>query len=144
MIVLDTTVLLYAVGDPHPQREPCLRVLEAIAEGDVRGSTTAEVIQEFAHVRGRRRARGDAANLAEEFLELLSPLLVVDAPHVRSGLRLVRRHPALGAFDAVLAATAMAEGADALVSADRAFSSVRGLRHVDPVSPDLGRLVVRK
>ena len=38
----------------------------------------------------------------------------------------------LGASDAVLAAVALAHGAEALVSADRAFTGIDGLNHVVP------------
>lgn len=52
--------------------------------------------------------------------------------HLRSGLELWGRLQDLGSFDAVLAAAAIATGADALVSSDRGFAGVRGLRHVLP------------
>ena len=55
MIVLDTTVLVYAVGADHPLREPCQLLVRAIADGTILATTTIEVIQEFTHVRGRRR-----------------------------------------------------------------------------------------
>ena len=55
--------------------------------------------------------------------------------------RRVHRHGALGAFDAVLAAVALNRGADALFSADPAFSAIPGLRWVDPASRELQRFV---
>src|SRR5688500_7640344 len=55
MIVLDTTVLCYTVGESHPLREPCRQLLLAQADGRVDAATTIEVIQEFVHVRARRR-----------------------------------------------------------------------------------------
>ena len=64
MIVLDTTVLAYAVGEAHPLRDPCRRLLAAHAEGRIEATTTVEVIQEFAHIRARRRTRPDAVRLA--------------------------------------------------------------------------------
>jgi predicted nucleic acid-binding protein len=54
MIVLDTTVLVYAVGADHSLRRPCRDLVEAIAERRIEATTTVEVIQEFVHVRGRR------------------------------------------------------------------------------------------
>lgn len=132
MIVLDTTVLVYAVGAPHPLREPCRRIVERIREQRIDASTTVEVLQEFAHVRARRRTREDAAALTGEFLELLAPLLVVEEQQLRAGLALYQRSKRLGVFDAVLAATALHVGAQALVSADMSFADVRSLRHVFP------------
>ena len=58
-----------------------------------------------------------------------------------AGLRLFEREEAVGAFDAVLAAAAIAAQADALVSADRSFASVRGLRWVDLAGEELEALL---
>jgi len=132
VIVLDTTVLAYAVGADHPLQMPCRRLVLAIANGEVTATTTVEVIQEFAHVRARRRDRKDAAELARDYIELLSPLLVVEEPDLREGLRLFEDSTGIEAFDAVLAAAAHAAGADALVSADAGFSGVANIRHVTP------------
>lgn len=143
MIVLDTTVLVYAKASDHPLRDPCRELLAAIGRGLVAATTTGEVIQEFSHVRARSRGRADAARLARAYLDLLAPLLVVGDEQVREGLRLFERHPELGSFDAVLAATALTAGAEALVSADRAFSSVRGLVHLVPGSRELTALLGR-
>jgi predicted nucleic acid-binding protein len=132
MIVLDTTVLVYAKGAEHPLRDPCRELITAIADGDLDATSTAEVIQEFVHVRARRRGRSDAASLGRDYAELLSPLLSVTARELAHGLSLFEEIEPLGAFDAVLAASAIATGASALVSADMAFSAIPGLRHVVP------------
>jgi predicted nucleic acid-binding protein len=131
VIVLDTTVLVYAVGDDHALRDPARALLSAAADGALRATTTPEVIQEFAHVRARRRDRAEAAALAESYADLLSPLLEVGEADLREGLRVFERAEALGAFDAVLAAVALRVGATALVSADRSFATVRRLAVLD-------------
>ena len=137
MIVLDTTVLVYAVGDDHELRDPARAVIEAVEEGAVRATTTVEAIQEFVHVRARRRGRTDASVLGRAYATLFSPLLQPSEADLVAGLRLFEREEALGAFDAVLAAAAIAVRADALVSADRAFRAVRGLPWVDLAGGEL-------
>jgi uncharacterized protein len=132
MIVVDTTVLVYATGVAHPLRDPCQRLVQAVAAGIVAATTTPEVVQEFVHVRARRRGRRDAAELGSAYADLLAPLLPVTAEQLREGLRIYQRADRLGAFDAVLAATALDIGADTLVSADRAFGSVPRLPFVVP------------
>ncbi|HEX9352280.1 MAG TPA: PIN domain-containing protein [Streptosporangiaceae bacterium] len=141
MIVLDTTVLVYAVGVDHLLKAPCQRLVRAIADGEVQATTTIEVIQEFTHVRTRRRDRKDAAELARDYIELLSPLLIVEEPDLREGLRLFEESTGIGAFDAVLAAAAHAAGADALVSADDGFSGVANIRHVIPDADGIHHLL---
>lgn len=140
LIVLDTSVLVYAVGSEHPLRQPCRQLIAAV-DDRLDPTTTVEVIQEFAHVRARRRTRADAATLARSFAVAFAPLLVPTSAELVEGLALFEECRGLDSFDAVLAATSLARGADALVSADPAFSEVPGLTHLDPLSPDLARLL---
>jgi uncharacterized protein len=142
VIVLDTTVLVYAVGDDHALRDPARAIVEAVESGSVQATTTVEAIQEFVHVRARRRDRADAAALGRAYATLLSPLLTPIEEQLVAGLRLFERNEGLGAFDAVLAAAAMDAGAVALVSADRSFAGVRGLRWVDLAGGELEPLLV--
>lgn len=143
MIVVDTTVLVYAVGAEHPLREPCRAVVRAVEAGRLTASTTIEVIQEFCHVRARRRDRKDAAALARSYADLFSPLLVVDHDGLIDGLDLFERVETIGAFDAMLAAAARRRDAEALVSADSAFASIRAPRHLDPAAPDFAKKLAR-
>jgi uncharacterized protein len=140
VIVLDTTVLVYAVGDDHELRDPAHVIVEAVEDGRIQATTAVEAIQEFVHVRARRRDRPDAAALGRAYLALLSPLLHPSEEDLVAGLRLFERDESLGAFDAVLAASAIAGGAEALVSADRSFADVRGLRWVELGGDELGAL----
>jgi len=135
MIVVDTTILVYAVGVDHPLAEPCRELVRLVTHGEVHATTTPEVIQELAHVRARRRDREDATRVARDFAALFSPLLTVTAEDLDAGLELFARTP-LGAFDAVLAAAALRSGCQLLVSADRAFAAVDGLPVGDPAEAD--------
>ncbi len=140
MIVLDTTALVYAVGADHPLRAPCRDLIGAIAAGRLSATTTVEVLQEFTHVRARRRDRENAARLARDYLDLLAPLLVVGEDDLREGLRLYTRSHRLGAFDAVLAATAGRASAAAIVSADAAFAEAE-VTHVVPDPQGVAQLL---
>lgn len=140
MIVLDTTVLVYAKGADHPFRDPCRDLIAAIAAERIEATTTPGVIHEFVHIRARRRGRNDAAMLGRSYAELLAPLLTVTADHLDRGLTMFETTPSVGAFDAVLAAVAKSAGAT-LVSADRAFSDVRDITHVLPDAAGVGDLL---
>ena len=141
MILLDTTVLVYAKGHEHPLRDPCRELIAAIAERRIQATTTVEVIQELVHVRARRRGRMDAAALGRDYAELLSPLLSPTVDDLNAGLALFERGESLGAFDAVLAACAARSGMRALVSADSAFAGIGELVHVVPDQPGVTGLL---
>jgi predicted nucleic acid-binding protein len=133
MILIDTTVLVYAVGQDHQLRDPCRSVIEAIGSGRIAATTTVEALQEFAYVRARRRDRKDARATTMQFIDLLSPLIQPDQNDLIRGLELFEHYESLGSFDAVLAATVLErEHLSGLMSADKAFASVDGLGHIDP------------
>jgi len=133
MIVIDTSVLVYAVGEDHPLRDPARRVMTSLRDGRIQARTSAEVIQEFAHVRARRRDRADARTLASAALVLLRPLISIEEKHVEAGLELWENIPELGSFDAILAAAAIDLSAE-LISADKAFGHVPMLDWVNLAS----------
>jgi predicted nucleic acid-binding protein len=143
LIVLDTTILSYAVGSDHHLREPARRLVEAIGERRLAATTSVDVIQEFAHMYSRRRSHRLAAKYARGYATLLAPLLSPTESTLTAGLGLFERHAELDAFDAVLAAAAMEAGAEAFVSADHGFRGIRGLRHVEPLSPAFDALLAR-
>jgi uncharacterized protein len=115
-------------------REPC-RLLQAHGDGRIEATTTIEIVQEFVHVRARRR-RLDTVTLARHYMAAL-PLLVTRAEDLDLGLTLFERYGALGPFDAVLPAVALNHRDEALVSADQAFGGVPNPPWVDPATPNL-------
>jgi len=141
VIVVDTAVLLYAVGREHAFREPSRRLVDAVAGRRVDATTSVSVLQEFAHACARRRGRDECAALTRRYATLLAPLLVSTVSDLESALRLFQRHEQLGSFDAVLAATAMQAGATALVSTDAGFAGIRGLRQVVPGTVEFDALL---
>lgn len=135
MIVLDTSVLAYAVGDAHQLRDPCRAILAAHADGRIEATTTIEVIQEFTHIRARRRPRTEAAELAHRFVVAFD-LIETTSSDLEAGIALFAEHQRLSAFDAVLAAVARNRDM-ALVSGDRSFGAVPRLNWIDPATSDV-------
>jgi predicted nucleic acid-binding protein len=141
MIVVDTTVLVYAVGTDHALRQPCRDFVQAVLDRRIEATTTVEVIQELVHVRGRRGNRQDAADIGRDFADLLAPLLTVSYEDLVSGMAIYARNERLGAFDSVLAGAASRHGASAIVSADRAFAGGIDVRHVVPDADGIAALL---
>jgi len=139
MIVLDTTVLVYAVGGEHQFREPCRRLVAAADARAIVARTTVEVLQEFVHVRSQRRDRADAVARGRSYLNLFGPLLVSDEANLVDALAIFQSNPTVGMFDALLASVAIATGAP-LVSADRGFGSIPGLEHLRPTDETVSAL----
>lgn len=130
VLLLDTAVLAYAVGDAHHQRAACRAILAAAAAGDVELHLSVEGVQEFLFHRMRRGSRDLAVRQARDVADLCV-LHAFDAAVLSRALELVAGS-ALPGRDAVHAATALVHGIDAIVSPDPDFDDVPGLRRVDP------------
>lgn len=131
-VFLDSNVFLYAAGAGHPLRAPCQALLARVGDGALAATTSVEVVQEVMHVAARRGQRDAAAALADALLALFPGLLSVTPAVVSRASELFRGHPDLSVRDALHAATMLENGIDTIVTADRHFDSLDGLRRVDP------------
>ena len=127
---VDTSVLLLAAGESHPQRTDAIAFLEQARTHRQALHVSVEALQEFTFHRLRRVERDRAL----EESEALARALVVhafDGSIMTDALGLMRL-TSLRGRDAVHAATALAAGFAFIVSCDRDFDSVPGLRRLEP------------
>ena len=134
MILVDTTILIYAVGEDHAVAFTRPRVRGTGSRwpdlGLRRQSKPFRSLPTFEH--GVARDRMPPAG--REYSRGLSPLVRPDRDDLLEGLGLLEVLEGLGPFDAVLAAAARRRGW-ALASADRSFGQVPDLTYLDPASP---------
>lgn len=90
-----------------------------------------EVIQEIVHLYLGRRERDRAVQVAEAAMALVARVLPVEESDGRSSLSLIRAVPELTSRDAIHAALCLRYESP-IVSADRDFDRVPGLRRIDP------------
>lgn len=131
-VFIDTAVPMYAAGGTHPLRDPCLRILNLIRQGDLDGVTSTEVVQEIAHRFLSVRRPEIATRLATDVLDLFAPVVPVTHAMMRRLPDLIELYPSLAARDLIHVATCLHEGITAIVSPDRGFDGVVGLRRIDP------------
>lgn len=101
MIFVDTNVFVYAVGGPHPLREPARAFLADALESRQPLATSAEVLQELLHVYlpvNRLDTLDAALTLARGMAGVVWEVEPEDVLLARS---LVDKHPGLGARDLV-------------------------------------------
>jgi len=130
--LVDANVFLYAVGAEHPYREPCREAVDRMRRRLLAPDASVEMVQEFAHVRMRRTRRRGAALREARAVAALCRLHDFRGRDLDLALRLAGRHEAIDLRDAVYAGTALANGIDAILSADRDFDPVEGLDRIDP------------
>ena len=132
MLLIDANVFMYAAGTDHPHREPSLEFLRRVADGREEAAVDAEVLQEILH---RYRALGrwqDGRRVYDLARRIVPLILAVGAEHLDAARRLLDEYPGLTARDALHAAVYFAAGAAGLMSYDRHFDAIAGLRRLEP------------
>lgn len=129
---VDANPLVYAAGE-GPLAKNCLRVLEAVAGGEADGRTSVAALEEAWHV-SMRHHQGRLDGLVESALTIFTPLLPVTEAVFRRAMDI--EAAGLGANDRLHVATCLEEGIDTILSGDRGFDGVPGIRRVDPFDAD--------
>jgi predicted nucleic acid-binding protein len=132
-VFLDANVFLYAAGADPRCADPCRRLLLAVESGALDATTSTEVVQEVLHVVSRRRGNALAVQAAEAVLDLVPAPIAVTADVMRGAIELLRKYPQLSVRDGVHAAAMASVGCAVVVSADRHFDQVAGLKRIDPL-----------
>jgi uncharacterized protein len=134
-VFIDTSIVMYAGGADHPNREPCRAVMGRVADGTLDAVTSAEVVQEILH-RFTRGQRQIGSRMARSVLDLFDEVLPVERCTIAAAVARYENHPQLSARDALHVATCVANGINAIVSVDAGFDVVADVRRIDP--RDLG------
>jgi len=130
VIFVDANIPMYLIGDDDRMRIDTQRAVERLTALRRRLVTSSEVFQEILHryVSIRRR---DAIEPAFEVLRgLVDEVLPVEEADVFAAKDLIHAHPRLSARDALHAATMRRRGIAEILSFDRGFDALSGLRRL--------------
>jgi predicted nucleic acid-binding protein len=134
-VLVDTNVILYAIGGSHAYAEPCRLILALAGEGRFDMEAPVDLVQEILHHRARRL--GDRRQAAAEAMAAaaLCRLHAVEPQDADKAAELFAASSRLSARDAVFAAVALHYDLEAILSADSDFDGLSNLRRLDPADP---------
>ena len=124
VIVVDTNVFMYAVGRPHPLREPARKFFAESNRNHTLLCTSAEVLQELAHAYnpvGRLETLDAALSLAAKSGVKVWPLEDKDVTLAR---QLHEQHPTLKARDLCHLASCRRRGVSEIMTFDQSLQAV--------------------
>ena len=130
MILIDSNVPMYLVGAPHPHKTDAQRLLEQCVADDVRLVTDAEVLQEilqrYAAI-GRRDAIAPAFEALLGVVDEVFPIELRDAERAKD---ILLASPELSARDAIHVAVMQRHDVASVLTFDRGFDSVPGIKRL--------------
>ena len=132
-VFIDTNIPIYAVGRPHPHKEPCARTMAMVVERPEAFFTNVEVLQELIHrytASGRwTLGREVLRDFVEVMYDRIEPVYVED---INLAAGLADEYVGVSARDLVHAAVMRRIGADMIISADSDFDRIPGVRRLAP------------
>ena len=131
MRLIDTNVIIYAAGKTNPLREGARQVLDQVGEGTLQANIDAEVFQEILHVYSACRERTKGFDTIDDLLVLFPNPIPIGREEIETARDLMRAHSFLSARDAIHAAVVQTHDLEGIISADKVFDRIKGLKRFD-------------
>jgi hypothetical protein len=120
-VFIDSNIPMYVAGAAHPNREPALRLLEAVRAADLEACTSTEVLQEIL-CRYSAIGRPDLAKSAYDlFVQVVHEVFDVTLADTDLARDLLTATGGLSARDAIHAAVMLNHGVTSIATFDRGF-----------------------
>jgi uncharacterized protein len=130
VIFLDSNVLVYLIGTPHPNRELAYAAIDRLARSGTRMVSSAEVMQELLHLYSKRPASAALQQALNALRGLADEIYPVEAEDVDRAHAVWRAHPGLSSRDALHVAVMQRRGVSRILSFDRDFDRVATIERV--------------
>ena len=131
MRLIDTNVIVYAVGSVHPLKQASDRILSDIAAGTLTANLDVETLQEVLHLYSSRAERRKGFRTIEHLLMLFPNPFPIGREEIERARDLMMKHPFLGARDGIHAAVVQTHDLEGIVTADKVFDRIKRLRRFD-------------
>ena len=132
MKLLDTNVVIYAIGGPHSYRGPCRRLFQDISGGNDDYLIDVELLQEVLYVYSYRAERAQALQVFDRLLGIFPDPLPIGREEAVKARELLGKYGHLSPRDAVHLAVALTLGLEGVVTADRGMAQVTEVTCFDP------------
>ena len=132
MLLLDANIPIYAHGREHFYREPCRTIMGRVKIHPHNYAVDTETFQEILYIYSRRGQTALGVAVTQELLNLQPAIIPITIAEIRAAIRLLQDAPGIAPRDAIHSAVVMEHGLDGIVSADRDFDRIPGLRRYDP------------
>lgn len=127
MILIDSNIPMYLIGQPHPHKTDAQRLLERCVSERQRLVTDAEALQEILHRYSSINRRHDIQPAFDGLLNVVDEVLPVDRAAVERAKQIVLGYHRLSARDAVHLAVMEQHGIERILSFDSGFDGFPGI-----------------
>ena len=128
MRLIDTNVIVYAVGSVHPLKQASDRILSDIVAGTLAANLDVETLQEVLHLYSSRDERRKGFRTIEHLLMLFPNPFPIGREEIERARDLMMEYSFLGARDGIHAAVVQNHELEGIITADKVFDRIKGLK----------------
>lgn len=131
-IFVDTNIIIYAAGEPHPHKEPSEKFLERVATNQIKAVSNAEVLQEVLYCYWIIKDKTRGSQILEKTIEIIPLILPVSKNDVLKAKELLNKYPQIEPRDAIHAGTMLNRGIKTICTYDKHYDQIREIKRVEP------------
>jgi len=123
---------MYAAGEDHPHKQPCIDLLTAIAMGRIDAAIDTELLQEILH-RYRSIGRWDDGKRVYDYTrKTMQSVIMIDVSILDKTRQLMDEYTRLMARDALHAAVCIEHEIERICGYDRDFDAIEQINRITP------------
>lgn len=132
-IFIDTNMPMYAAGVSHPLKEPSQQVILAVATGKIDAITDTEVFQEILYRYIHINEREKGTKVFDHFYRImLGRVLPIGEADILETRKLAEQYSFLTPRDLIHLAIMKRYGIKEIISTDKGFDKIPGIRRISP------------
>ncbi len=132
--LLDTNIIVYAVGRPHAYKHSCGQLLQEVVRGDGGLNADTELFQEILYLYSARGERPRALSTCADLLVMFPDPLPIGREEILLAHQLLNDYPDLVPRDAIHAAVVLANHLEGIVTTDKVFDTITNITRFDPLA----------
>lgn len=132
MKLIDTNIIMYALGKPHSLKEPCRDILQKIVQDRINANIDVEVLQELLYVYDSRGERRKGLKILKENLIIFPHPFTVGRNDIAKAADLMSKHSILSPRDAIHGAVVINSNLEGIISTDKDFDNIKEINRFDP------------
>lgn len=125
MRLIDTNIIMYALGKPHALKENCRNILQDVVNNTIEANIDTEVLQELLYVYSFRGEREKGFKVVEEMLVLFPNPFSIRINEIEKAKDLMKVYSFLTARDAIHCAVTINNKSEGLISTDKDLKSIK-------------------
>lgn len=132
MKLVDTNIIMYAVGKTHTLKEPCKELLRKVVNSEISANIDVEVLQELLYVYDSRGERKRGLRIISEMMVLFPNPFAIGKNEIVKAKDLMKKYSTLTTRDAIHCAVTINLNLEGIISTDKGLDAVKEIHRLNP------------